>query len=78
VALLFDKKNLAKDVLLAISRAIDSKGFRGHDDRDYAIVHSRVGNSAPERFIDVVVTTGNEQATVATYGLVLIGISKTP
>jgi len=76
VALLFNKRNLAKDVLLAISEAIDGKSFRGHDGRDYSIVHNISGNPEPERFIDVVVKSGDDHTTVATYGVVLVGISR--
>ena len=78
MALPFNKKLLASDVLLAISGAIDGKSFCGHDDRDYSIVRNIGGNSEPERFVDVVVTTRDEQrTTVATYGMVLIGVSRT-
>ena len=78
VTLPFDQKNLAKDVLLAISEAIDGKRFRGHDDRDYSIVRDVSHISEPQRFIDVVVATGDAHSSeVATYGIVLIAISRT-
>jgi hypothetical protein len=60
-----------------MSEAIDRKSFRGHDGCDYSIVRNVSGNLEPERFIEVVVTTGDQQMTVATYGMVLIGISRT-
>ena len=78
VTLPFDRKTLVKDVLLAISQAIEGKSFQGHDGRDYLITRNLGQSSGRERFIDLVITTEDgHRTTVATYGMVLIGISRT-
>jgi hypothetical protein len=68
----FDRKQLAKDITATISRLTDGKEFLGRDGRRY-----RSRNVEPESkgFMDVVVKGNGADTTVASYGVVLIRIS---
>jgi hypothetical protein len=70
----FDRKQLARDIMATISRLTDGKGFLGHDGRKYWII-SREGKPESKGFIDVVVKGNGADTTVASYGVVLIRIS---
>ena len=72
--MVFDRKQLAKDIMATISRLTDGKQFLGHDGRKYWIV-SRDGELESKSFMDVVVRGNGADTTVASYGIVLIGIS---
>jgi len=71
----FDKKQLSKDIIATFSRLTDGKAFFGHDRRKYRLVYSS-SKSAGEGFFDVVVERDGEKTTIASYALVLIGISQ--
>jgi hypothetical protein len=70
----FDRKQLAKDIRATISRVTDGKEFLGHDGRKYWIV-SRNGKPESKSFMDVVLKGDGADTTVASYGVVLIRIS---
>ena len=72
--MVFDRKQLAKDIMATISRLTDGKQLLGHDRRKYCIV-SRNGKPEPKSFMDVVVRGSGADTTVASYGVVLIRIS---
>ena len=65
--MVFDRKQLAKDIMATISGVIDGKEFLGHDGRKYWIV-SREGKPASKSFMDVVVSNNGADTTVASYG----------
>ena len=65
--MVFDRKQLAKDIMATISRLTDGKEFLGHDGRKYWIV-SREGKPASKSFMDVVVRNNGADTTVASYG----------
>jgi len=71
----FDKKQLTKDIIATFSRLTDGKTFLGHDRRKYRLVYSG-GKPAAEGFFNVVVERDGEHTTVASYALVLVGISQ--
>lgn len=71
----FDKKRLTKDIIATFSRLTDGKTFLGHDRRKYRLVYSG-DRPAAEGFFDVVTERDGENTTVASYVLVLIGISQ--
>jgi hypothetical protein len=73
-SVVFDRKQLAKDIMATISRLTDGKQFLGHDGRKYWIV-SRDGKPESKSFMDVVVRGSGADTTVASYGVVLIRIS---
>lgn len=52
--MVFDRKQLAKDIMATISRLTDGKEFLGHDGRKYWIV-SRNVEPESKGFMDVVV-----------------------
>jgi hypothetical protein len=66
-SVVFDRKQLAKDIMATISRVTDGKEFLGHDGRKYWIV-SREGKPASKSFMDVVVRNNGADTTVASYG----------
>jgi hypothetical protein len=70
----FDRKQLANDIMATISRLTDGKEFLGHDGRKYWIV-SRDGKPESKGLMDVVVRGNGADTTVASYGVVLIRIS---
>jgi hypothetical protein len=70
----FDRKQLAKDIMATISRLTDGKEFLGHDGRKYWIV-SRNRKPESKSFMDVVVRGNGADTTVASYGVVLIRIA---
>jgi hypothetical protein len=70
----FDRKQLAKDIMATISQLTDGKEFLGHDGRKYWIV-SRDGKPESKGLMDVVVRGNGADTTVASYGVVLIRIS---
>jgi hypothetical protein len=70
----FDRKQLAKDITATISRLTDGKEFLGHEGRKYRIV-SRNVEPESKGFMDVVVKGNGADTTVASYGVVLIRIS---
>jgi hypothetical protein len=70
----FDKKRLTKDIIATFSRLTDGKTFLGHDRRKYRLVYSG-DRPAAEGFFDVVVKHDGVTASVASYAVVLIGIS---
>jgi hypothetical protein len=71
----FNKRQLAKDITATISRLTDGERFLGHDGRNYWIVR-RNTKSETEGFIDVVVKGNGTDTTVASFAVVLIGISQ--
>jgi hypothetical protein len=73
-SVVFDRKQLAKDIMAIISRLTDGKQFLGHDGRKYWIL-SRDGKPESKSFMDVVVRGNGADTTVASYGVVLIRIS---
>jgi hypothetical protein len=70
----FDRKQLAKDIMATISQLTGGKEFLGHDGRKYWIV-GRDGNPESKGLMDVVVRGNGADTTVASYGVVLIRIS---
>ena len=72
--MVFDKKQLVKDIMATISRLTDGKEFLGHDGRKYWIV-SRNGKPESEGFMDVVVRGSGVDTTVVSYAVILIRIS---
>jgi hypothetical protein len=70
----FDRKQLAKDITATISRLTDGKEFLGRDGPKYRIV-SRNVEPESKAFMDVLVKGNGADTTVASYGVVLIRIS---
>jgi hypothetical protein len=73
-SVVFDRKQLAKDIMATISRLADGKQFLGHDGRKYWIVN-RNGKPESKGFMDVVVKGNGADTTVASYCIVLMRIS---
>ena len=70
----FDKKQLAKDILETIAHYTDGKQFLGHDGRKYRLVYSD-RKPASGGFFDVIVKRDDVTISVASYAVVLIGVS---
>lgn len=70
----FDKKQLAKDTLSAISQACTGKKFIGHDGLEYSIC-GEGENGAVKCFIEVSAKMHGVDKAVARYALVLIGLA---
>ena len=70
----FERRNLAKDTLSAISEFCTNKKFLGHDGRDYAIARGDQ-KSETENVVDVTVKIEGSDKPLARYALILIEIS---
>ena len=71
----FDRRELAKNTLSAISQVCIGRKFVGRDGTEFSI-HSENENADMKCFIDVTAKMQGVDRAVARYALVLIGVSE--